>query len=69
VRVEVELRDRALCIAVADDGVGGADATRGSGLLGLRDRVEANGGTISIESREGAGTSLTAVLPLASSTN
>jgi len=69
VQVEVDLRDRALCIAVADDGVGGADATRGSGLLGLRDRVEANGGTISIESREGAGTSLTAVLPLASSTN
>jgi signal transduction histidine kinase len=69
VRVEVELRDRALCIAVADDGVGGADATRGSGLLGLSDRVEANGGTISIESREGAGTSLTAVLPLANGTN
>jgi signal transduction histidine kinase len=69
VQVEVEVRDRALCIAVADDGVGGADATRGSGLLGLKDRVEAIGGTISIESREGVGTSLTAVLPLANSTN
>jgi Histidine kinase-, DNA gyrase B-, and HSP90-like ATPase len=69
VQVEVEVRDRSLCIAVADDGVGGADATRGSGLLGLKDRVEAIGGTISIESREGAGTSLTAVLPLANSTN
>jgi signal transduction histidine kinase len=67
--VEVELRDRALCIAVDDDGVGGADATRGSGLLGLKDRVGAIGGTISIESREGVGTSLTAVLPLANSTN
>jgi signal transduction histidine kinase len=68
VQVEVEVRDRALCIAVADDGVGGADATRGSGLLGLKDRVEAIGGTISIESREDVGTSLTAVLPLANST-
>jgi signal transduction histidine kinase len=69
VQVEIDLRDRALCIAVADDGVGGADVTRGSGLLGLKDRVEAIGGTIGIESREGAGTSLTAVLPLAGSTN
>ena len=65
VLVEVEVRDRALCIDVDDDGVGGADAARGSGLLGLMDRVEAIGGTISIESREGVGTSLIAVLPLA----
>jgi signal transduction histidine kinase len=68
VQVEVEVRDRALCIAVADDGVGGADATRGSGLLGLKDRAEAIGGTISLESRQGVGTSLIAELPLDSST-
>jgi signal transduction histidine kinase len=68
VRVEVEVRDRALCIAVGDDGVGGADPTRGSGLLGLKDRAEAIGGTISLESRQGVGTSLIAELPLDSST-
>jgi signal transduction histidine kinase len=64
VQVEVEVRDRAVCIAVGDDGVGGADPGGGSGLLGLRDRVEAIGGTISLESREGVGTKLTAELPL-----
>jgi signal transduction histidine kinase len=68
VQVEVEVRDRALCIAVDDDGVGGADATRGSGLLGLKDRAEAIGGTISLESCQGAGTNLIAELPLDSST-
>jgi len=68
VQVEVEVRDRALCIAVSDDGVGGADAARGSGLLGLKDRAEAIGGTISLESRQGVGTSLIAELPLDSST-
>jgi len=67
VQVEVEVRDRALCIAVSDDGVGGADAARGSGLLGLKDRAEAIGGTISLESRQGVGTSLIAELPLDSS--
>jgi signal transduction histidine kinase len=68
VDVEVEARDRALCIAVHDDGVGGADATRGSGLLGLKDRAEAIGGTIRLESLQGAGTSLIVELPLDSST-
>jgi len=68
VQVEVEVRDRALYIAVSDDGIGGADAARGSGLLGLKDRAEAIGGTISLESRQGVGTSLIAELPLDSST-
>ena len=68
VQVEVEVRDRALRITVGDDGVGGADATRGSGLLGLKDRAEAIGGTISLESRQGVGTVLIAELPLDSST-
>jgi signal transduction histidine kinase len=64
VQVDVEVRDRVLCITVGDDGVGGADATRGSGLLGLKDRAEAIGGTISLVSRQGVGTSLIAELPL-----
>jgi signal transduction histidine kinase len=50
-------------VEVADDGVGGADLQGGSGLRGLRDRVEALGGTLEVDSREGAGTTLVARLP------
>jgi signal transduction histidine kinase len=46
------------------DGVGGADPARGSGLVGLRDRVEALGGTIDVESRVGIGTAVEVALPL-----
>jgi signal transduction histidine kinase len=63
-RVEVEVRDRLLRVAVGDDGLGGADPALGSGLLGLKDRAEAIGGTISLESAPGAGTSLFVELPL-----
>jgi signal transduction histidine kinase len=55
VRVDVERRDEALCVFVGDDGVGGADPERGSGLIGLKDRVEALGGTIAVESPVGVG--------------
>ncbi len=47
-------------ITVADDGVGGADATSGSGLRGLADRVSALGGELDIDSPPGAGTAITA---------
>ena len=50
--------------AVLDDGVGGADPLHGSGLLGLKDRTEAIGGRISLDSSRGAGTSLRVELPL-----
>jgi signal transduction histidine kinase len=65
VRVELEQADGLLHLAVRDDGVGGADPLRGSGLVGLSDRVEALGGTIAVESRAGAGTALRVELPLA----
>jgi signal transduction histidine kinase len=52
-----------LALAVRDDGVGGADPGRGSGLIGLRDRVEALGGSLEITSKAGGGTSLCAALP------
>ena len=52
-------------IVVEDDGVGGAKVRPGSGLEGLRDRVEAIGGTLALESDPGAGTRLKAHLPLA----
>jgi signal transduction histidine kinase len=60
----VETRDRILRVAVRDDGLGGADPALGSGLLGLKDRAEAIGGKITLESRRGAGTSLHVELPL-----
>jgi signal transduction histidine kinase len=53
-----------LSVQVSDDGVGGADASRGSGLTGLRDRVEAVGGSMTLDSTAGAGTVLTVLLPV-----
>jgi PAS domain S-box-containing protein len=65
-RVEVSLATRAgrLLLSIRDDGVGGANPARGSGLLGLTDRVEALGGSIQVHSRPGDGTRITAKLPL-----
>jgi signal transduction histidine kinase len=57
-------RDDRVEIAISDDGIGGADVDAGSGLRGLRDRVEALGGTLSVESPAGAGTRIVASLPL-----
>jgi signal transduction histidine kinase len=64
VHVLVETRDRALRVAVRDDGVGGADPARGTGLLGLTQRAQAIGGTVSLHSPPAAGTLLDAELPL-----
>ncbi len=64
VRVELEADDAAVRLRVRDDGEGGTDPSRGSGLIGLRDRVEALGGRIEITSPSGSGTSLLASLPL-----
>lgn len=52
-----------LVVSVADNGVGGAAPIQGSGLSGLSDRVLALGGTLRIQSDQGAGTTLTAELP------
>jgi signal transduction histidine kinase len=59
----VDARDGALTLSVSDDGVGGADPSRGSGIIGLRDRVEALGGTILVLSPSGQGTTLHVQLP------
>jgi signal transduction histidine kinase len=64
VDVSLEQRDQNLLLTVRDDGVGGADTDRGSGLVGLMDRVEALGGSIRVESCPGKGTHITAELPL-----
>ena len=65
-RIEVSLapRDGALLLSIRDDGIGGADPIRGSGLVGLTDRVEALGGSIRVESRPGDGTHIAVELPL-----
>jgi signal transduction histidine kinase len=64
VDVLVQTRGRTLRVAVRDDGVGGADPGRGTGLLGLKERAEAIGGTVSLHSPPAAGTLLDAALPL-----
>jgi signal transduction histidine kinase len=51
-------------VEIADDGVGGADPGRGSGMRGLADRVETFGGTLRVESTPGHGTRLAAEIPL-----
>ena len=51
-------------VEVADNGVGGADASAGSGLRGLADRVEALGGTLAVDSPSGGGTRIRAEIPL-----
>jgi signal transduction histidine kinase len=56
----------ALIVSVADDGIGGAARAEGSGLTGLTDRVAAQGGMLTIDSRPGKGTTLTAELPCGS---
>jgi signal transduction histidine kinase len=56
--------DGVLTLEVGDDGIGGVDAGRGSGILGLTDRAEALGGTISITSPPHVGTTLSVRLPL-----
>ena len=64
VEVDVEVADGALRVRVRDDGVGGAVFARRSGLVGVKDRVEALGGRILVESPLGAGTSIQVELPL-----
>jgi signal transduction histidine kinase len=66
VSVRVGSRNGRAVVEVSDDGVGGADPARGSGLRGLADRVEALGGMLAVESPAGEGTRLRAEIPCAS---
>ncbi|GLW99758.1 hypothetical protein Misp02_38450 [Microtetraspora sp. NBRC 16547] len=63
-RVSLWADARAVHLLIRDDGRGGADPERGSGLVGLRDRVEAIGGRMDIASPVGQGTSLSVVIPV-----
>ena len=66
VSVAVEVHDRVLRVRVSDDGRGGADPCAGSGLVGLKDRVEALGGRFAVQTAPGAGSTVHAELPLRS---
>jgi signal transduction histidine kinase len=65
VTLRIAARDGILQVEIGDDGVGGAHAKPGSGLEGLRDRVEAVGGTLRIDSPAGHGTRVLASIPTA----
>jgi signal transduction histidine kinase len=64
--IEIELVQRAgaLTVTVTDDGQGGADPSKGTGLEGLVDRVAGLGGELVVQSQKGAGTRLTATFSL-----
>ena len=64
VSVRITQEEERLAVEVADDGVGGADPSSGTGLRGLADRVEALDGSLSVESPSGGGTCIRAELPL-----
>jgi len=68
VSLSVDLDGDNLVIEIRDDGVGGAEPTRGTGLTGLLDRVDAAGGALTIASPTGEGTAIRAELPVASGT-
>jgi signal transduction histidine kinase len=63
VEVCIDIEGQYLHLSIRDDGIGGVDAARGSGITGLRDRVEALGGSLSISSHPGTGTELHATIP------
>jgi signal transduction histidine kinase len=64
VEVDAESSGGTLRVRVRDDGAGGADPRRGSGLVGLKDRIEALGGTFSLRSPAGGGTTVSCELPV-----
>jgi signal transduction histidine kinase len=65
VSVRVTAGDGELRLLISDDGIGGASIGGGSGLIGLKDRVEALGGRLELSSPVGGGTTLRAVIPCA----
>jgi signal transduction histidine kinase len=64
VHVELDAPDATLRLSIRDDGIGGADPAQGSGLTGLRDRIEAVGGTLDVTSPADGGTTLLIEIPV-----
>jgi len=67
--IVVKVADGTLRLSIRDDGLGGADARRGSGLTGLKDRIEAVGGTIRVDSPPGSGTTIEVRIPIVQSSD
>lgn len=65
--VQVDAGSAHVDLSIRDDGIGGADPTKGSGLVGLTDRVEAIGGKMTVTSKHGSGTSLRITIPFEAS--
>ena len=63
IKIRIEEEAGRLRVEVSDDGVGGVDSRHGSGLVGLRDRTAAIGGSLDVESPDGHGTVVRAELP------
>src|SRR5271157_3190090 len=63
VKVRAHATDESLTLFISDDGVGGADSRKGSGLIGLKDRIEVLGGRIQFASPPGGGTALHITIP------
>jgi signal transduction histidine kinase len=64
--VNVTRNDGGVLVEVSDDGVGGADPAKGTGLRGLIDRVSALDGRFEVDSRPGQGTTVRAMIPFGS---
>jgi signal transduction histidine kinase len=64
VMVRARTTEDSICLSIHDDGVGGADSANGSGLIGLKDRVEVLGGRMRVTSPAGQGTSIHVTIPL-----
>jgi signal transduction histidine kinase len=61
--ISLRVENETLYLSIRDDGVGGADPSRGSGLIGLKDRIDALHGTMAIESPPGGGTVIDVEIP------
>jgi signal transduction histidine kinase len=64
VHVELDTPDTVVRLAIRDDGIGGADPAKGSGLVGISDRIEAVGGTLEVTSPADNGTTLLIEIPI-----
>jgi signal transduction histidine kinase len=63
VKVRAHATDDSLTVLIADDGIGGAESRKGSGLIGLKDRIEVLGGRMHVTSPPGGGTSIDITIP------
>jgi signal transduction histidine kinase len=63
VKVRAQATDESVNVLISDDGIGGADSSRGSGLIGLKDRIEVLGGRMHVSSPAGGGTAIDIQIP------